>query len=168
MTYIIWLLWVVTKKKLTLTFLFNEFFESVPSDYGKLLINTKNWDENKKAAEEIEDKISGFEGEIRMSEKEKKDKNVDETLEIIRKILDYNTKAQNLFHCASKVDKKKSKPKIEKSIAERVKLRQKVDIIATKERNINDELFSYYLDYSNPNIMFKRLRDASDKKIKIW
>ena len=94
--------------------MFNEFFESVPSDYGKLLINTKNWDENKKAAEEIEDKISGFEGEIRMSEKEKKDKNVDETLEIIRKIL-----------------------------AERVKLRQKLDIIATKERNINDELFSY-------------------------
>ena len=88
--------------------MFNEFFESVPSDYGKLLINTKNWDENKKAAEEIEDKISGFEGEIRMSEKEKKDKNVDETLEIIRKILDYNTKAQNLFHCASKVDKKKN------------------------------------------------------------
>ena len=141
----------------------------VPSDYGKLVINTKNWDENKKATEEIEDKISGFEGKIkRMSEKEKKDKNVDETLEIIRKILDYNTKSQNLFHCASKVDKKKSKPKIEKSIAERVKLRQKLYIIATKERNINGELFSYYLDYSNPNIMFKRLRDASDKKIKIW
>ena len=87
----------------------------VPSDYGKLVINTKNWDENKKATEEIEYKISGFEGKIkRMSEKEKKDKNVDETLEIIRKIL-----------------------------AERVKLRQKLDIIATKERNINDELFSY-------------------------
>ena len=65
-----------------------------------------------------------------------------------------------------KLIKKKSKPKIEKSIAERVKLRQKLDIIATKERNINDELFSYYLDYSNANIMFKRLRDASDKKNK--
>ena len=65
-----------------------------------------------------------------------------------------------------KLIKKKSKPKIEKSIAERVKLRQKLYIIATKERNINDELFSYYLDYSNPNIMFKRLRDASDKKNK--
>ena len=65
-----------------------------------------------------------------------------------------------------KLIKKKSKPKIEKSIAERVKLRQKLYIIATKERNINGELFSYYLDYSNPNIMFKRLRDASNKKNK--
>ena len=65
-----------------------------------------------------------------------------------------------------KLIKKKSKPKIEKSIAERVKLRQKLYIIATKERNISDELFSYYLDYSNPNIMFKRLRDASNKKNK--
>ena len=126
MTYIIWLLWVVTKKKLTLTFLFNEFFESVPSDYGKLLINTKNWDENKKAAEEIEDKISGFEGEIRMSEKEKKDKNVDETLEIIRKILDYNTKAQNLFHCASKVDQKKIKTKDWKKYCREGKIKTKV------------------------------------------
>ena len=38
-----------------------------------------------------------------MNEKEKK--NVKET-EIIRKILDYNKNAQNIFHRASKVDKK--------------------------------------------------------------
>ena len=58
---------------------------------------------------------------------------MDETLEIIKEILDYNKKAQNLFHHASKVNKRKSKSKIEESIAERIKLRrQKLDIIAKK------------------------------------
>ena len=28
-------------------------------------------------------------------------------------------------------------------------------------------MFNYYFDYSNPEIMFKKLRDASDEKIKI-
>ena len=46
-----------------------------------------------------------------MSEKEKNYKNVDETLEIIKKILDYNKNAQNIFQLASKVDKGKSEPK---------------------------------------------------------
>ena len=41
-----------------------------------------------------------------MSEKEKEEKNVDETLEFINKILDYDKDAQNIFHRASKVDKK--------------------------------------------------------------
>ena len=56
-----------------------------------------------------------------MSEKEKEEKNVDEALEIVNKILDYNKEAQNFFHRASKVNKRKSKAKIEKSIAERVR-----------------------------------------------
>ena len=47
-----------------------------------------------------------------MSEKGKVDKNADETLEIINKILDYNKEAQNFFNRASKVNKRKSKPKI--------------------------------------------------------
>ena len=38
----------------------------------------------------------------------KEKKNVKETLEIIRKILDYDKNAQNFFHHASKVDKRKS------------------------------------------------------------
>ena len=57
-----------------------------------------------------------------MSETEKK-KNVDETLKIIEKILNYNKKAQKYFQLASKVDKGKSKPKNEESIAKRVKLK---------------------------------------------
>ena len=46
-----------------------------------------------------------------MSEKEKKDKNVDETLKIIKKILDYNKETQKFFDHASKVDKRKIKTK---------------------------------------------------------
>ena len=44
-----------------------------------------------------------------MIETEKK--NVDETLKIIEKILNYNKNAQKYFHLASKVDKGKSEPK---------------------------------------------------------
>ena len=49
-----------------------------------------------------------------MNEKEKKDKIVDETLEIIKKVIDYNKDAQNLFHCASKVDKKNQNQRLKK------------------------------------------------------
>ena len=45
-----------------------------------------------------------------MSEAEKK-KNADETLEIIKKVLDYNKNAQKIFQLASKVDKEKSELK---------------------------------------------------------
>ena len=119
-----------------------------PADYAKELINIKNVDKSKGIVEEIEDRISDLENRIKeINEKEKK--NVKETLQIIRKILDYNKNAQSFFHRASKVDKRKSEPKIEESIAERTKLRrQKLDTIATKKKkekeNINnDELFSY-------------------------
>ena len=38
------------------------------------------------------------------------------------------------------------------SIAERAKLkRQRLDMVKEKERNINNELFSHYFHYSNPN-----------------
>ena len=43
--------------------------------------------------------------------KQKKNKNADETLEIIEKILDYNKNAQKFLQLASKVDKGKSEPK---------------------------------------------------------
>ena len=97
----------------------------------------------------------------------KKYKNADEALEIIKKILDYNKDTQKNFQHASKVDKGKSKPKPGESIAEKVKLRrQKFDIIKKKNENINNGLLSHYFDYSNPVIMFERLRDASDEKNK--
>ena len=102
-----------------------------------------------------------------MSKKEKKDKNANETVEIIKEILYYNEKAQKFFHRASKVDKRKSKSKIEESIAERIKLRgKKLDMFAKKKKNINNELFSYYFDYPNPEIMFKKLKNTSDERNK--
>ena len=113
-----------TVEKINLS-LFEEFFEhSSPADYAKMLINIKNQDENKEIVEEIENRISNLEDRIKkMSEKEKKDKNTDETLEIIKKILDYNKEAQTFFHRASKVDKKKSGRKTDESITKRVKLK---------------------------------------------
>ena len=83
--------------------LFEEFFESSsPADYTKMLINTSP-NESKEIVAEIKDRISDLKDRIkRMSEKEKKCKSVDETLEIIKKILDYNRDAQKFFHRASK------------------------------------------------------------------
>ena len=54
--------------------LFEEFFESLsPADYAKMLINTKNADENKEFVEEIENRILDLEDRIQeMNEKEKK------------------------------------------------------------------------------------------------
>ena len=78
-------------------------------------------------------------------------------------------KVQNLFHRASKVDKGKSKPKTQGSIAGRTKLRrQNVVMVAEKKKNINNELFNYYFKYSNPDILFRRLRDWTNQKIKVW
>ena len=144
--------------------LFEDFFESSsPVDYAKMLINTSP-DENKKIVAETKYRISDLKDRIKkMSEKEKK--NADETWNIIKKILDYNINVPNYFQFASKVNKKIRTKK--ESIAERVKLRrQKLNIAAKKKENINNVLFNYYFDYSNPEIMFKRLRDASDEKNK--
>ena len=49
-----------------------------------------------------------------MSEKEKKNKNTDETLKIIEKLLNFNKNAQKKFQLASKVDKKHRSRKLKK------------------------------------------------------
>ena len=88
-------------------------------------INTKNLNKIKEIVAEIEDRISDLKNRIReMGEKEKKHKNVDETLKIIEEILNYNKNAQNFFSVASKVDKEKSEPKPKESIAKKVHLRR--------------------------------------------
>ena len=82
--------------------LFEDFFgSSSPADYAKELINTKHLNENTEIVAEIEDRISDLKDRIKeMSETEKKYKNVDETLKIIKKLLDYNENAQkNFFAC---------------------------------------------------------------------
>ena len=71
-----------------------------------MLINTSP-DENKEIVAEIKDRILDLKDRIKeISEKERKYKNTDETLNIIKKTLDYNKDVQKNFPLASKVDKK--------------------------------------------------------------
>ena len=81
--------------------LFADFFESsLPADYAKKLINTSP-EKNKEFVEEIKDRISDLKDRIKEKSKtEKKKKNANETLDIIKKILDYNKDAQkNILAC---------------------------------------------------------------------
>ena len=122
--------------------LFEDFFESSsPADYAKMLIKTKNLDKNKEIVAEIKDRISDLKQRIKeMSETEKK--NADETLQIIKKILNYSKNVQNIFQFASKFDKGKSGPKPGESIADRVKLKKgRIAEIKKEKNNINKELF---------------------------
>ena len=143
--------------------MFEDFSESQsPAIYAKMLINTENPDKNKEFVAEIKDRISNLKDRIReMGEKEKK-KNADETLEIVKEILDYNKNAQKIFQSASKVDKGKSEPKLEKSIAERVKLKnEKIDEIKKEEKNMDYELFKkYFTNCLSPSDMYKKLHET--------
>ena len=77
--------------------LFEDFFEFLsPADYAKTLIDIKNADENIGIVAEAKDRISDLKDRIKEL-KQKKYKNSDETLKIIKKILDYNKDAQKIF-----------------------------------------------------------------------
>ena len=120
--------------------LFNEFFELSPVDYAKELINIKNVDENKRLVAEVKDRISDLKDRIKkMSETGKKYKKADETLVIIKKNLDYDENTQKTFQLASKVDKGKSKPKTEESIAERTILRKGMAAESKKEEKKDNQ-----------------------------
>ena len=67
-----------------------------------------------------------------MGETEKKE-NAHDTLEIIKKILDYNENAQKFVQLPSKVDKGKTEPKTEESIAEKTTLRKGIVAEIEKE-----------------------------------
>ena len=102
--------------------LFEDFFESLSSaNYAKTIINTKNPDENKEFVAEIEDRISNLKDRIKKWVKKKK--------KCWRDIKNYwrnswlQWKCSKKFPLASKVDKGKSEPKPEESIAKRVVLR---------------------------------------------
>ena len=65
--------------------------------------------------EEIKDRISGLKDRIKeMSKEEKKYKNADETLNIIKKILDYNKDVQKKFQLTTKVHKKNQNQRLKK------------------------------------------------------
>ena len=80
--------------------------------------------------------------------------------------MDYNRNAQKNFSPASKVDKGKSEPKSETSIAERTILKKgMVAEIEKEEKNIDNELFkSYFTIYQSPSDMYKKLHEAEGKK----
>ena len=88
-----------------------------------------------------------------MSETEKKNKNADQTLEIIKEILDYNKK---FFLFASKVNKRKSEPKPEERIADRLKLKKgKITEIKNEEKNRNNKVFKkYFTNHQSPSDMY--------------
>ena len=111
-------------EKVNLSF-FREFFGLSPVHYANYLTNLKNTKKKKKTVTEAENIISALKDTIKkMSEKEKKRKNVNETIEIIEKILDDNKNDQRFFSVASEVDKGKPEPKPKGSIVERIKLRR--------------------------------------------
>ena len=81
---------------------------------------------------------------------------MDDTLKIIEEIFDYNKGTQKTFSIAEKIDKENSGPKLEESIAKRVKIRRpRLNTIEEKEKK--SKLFSYYFNYSSPNNMLSRL-----------
>ena len=115
----------------------------------------------------MENKISDLENRIeQMNDKEKKYENAKETLGIINKIIDYNNNGKFFFHRGSKVDKKKSEPKIEESFVERVQLKNNmIAKIKKEEKNIDNLLFRcYFIKYQNPSDMYKKLREAKGNK----
>ena len=76
---------------------------------------------------------------------------------------------KKFFQLTSKVDKEKSRPKPEESIAERVKLKNvKIAEIEKEEKNINNEFFKkYFANYQSLSDMYKRLRDTKGKKMRV-
>ena len=92
---------------------------------------------------------------------------MDETLEIINKIFNYNKDAQNFFHRASKIDKK-VRTKDWKKYAQRTKLRRQKDKefiknIENKPKTINYNLFKDYLKLESPTDLTKQLFRVKNK-----
>ena len=92
---------------------------------------------------------------------------MDETLEIINKIFNYNKDAQNFFHRASKIDKK-VRTKDWKKYAQRTKLRRQKDKefiknIENKSKAINNSLFKEYFKFGSPSDLAKQLYKIKNK-----
>ena len=148
--------------------LFKEFFElPSPAKYAKMLINTKNRNENKEAVEEMEYKISDLKEKIekiskkekieKMSKKEKKDKNADQTLEIITKILDWNKQLKIAFIVHQKLVKKNQNQRLKKDCKEDNFKNKRITKIKKEEKNIKNELFKkYFTNYQSPSDMYKQ------------
>ena len=146
--------------------LFNEFFEFITSWLCKVSYEFKKYRRKQRICNWGKKRASALKENKKMSEKEKKSAN--ETLKIIKEILDCNKNAQKFFLVASEVDKQKWEPKTKENIAEKTKLRrERIAEIARKEKSINNKLFDYYFGYSNPSNMRNRLINVTGETKKI-
>ena len=95
--------------------------------------------------------------------KQKINNNADETLKIIKKVLDYNKMLKKIFRLHQKLIKE---TQTEECIAGRTKLRrERIAEIKREEENINNLAFQYYFSkYQNPNDMYKKLRETKAKR----
>ena len=130
-----------------------------------MLINTRNPDENKKIVAEIKDRISDLKDSIRkMNETETKIKMLMRRQRLLKKFLITIKIFKKIFSLHQKLIKK-SEPKPEESITERVKLKnKKIAEIKKEQKNINELLKRYFTNYQNPSDMYKTLRDTKGKK----
>ena len=87
----------------------------------------------------------------------------------MKKLLITIKNAQIFFRRASNIPKGKPEPKVEESIAERVKLKNnRIAEIKKEEKNIKKLLFKHYFTkYQNPIDIYKKLRETKGKKMKI-
>ena len=75
-------------------------------------------------------------------------------------------KGSKTFPIASKVNKEKSEPKLEESIANRLILRrEKITQTEEEEKNINNESFKkYFTNYQSPRGMYKKLHKTEGER----
>ena len=74
----------------------------------------KNLNGNKEIVAKIKDRMSYLKDKIKKKAKEKKNKSVDETLNIIEDILDYNKGAKNFFRLHQKLIKENQNQHLKK------------------------------------------------------
>ena len=100
-----------------------------------------------------------------MNDKEKKYKNAKVTL-LIKLLI--TIKMLKIFFIMHQKLIKKIKIKDRKKYCRKDKIKKtKIEYNCKKRKEkINNTMFNYYFDYWNPEIIFKKLRDASDEKNK--
>ena len=96
--------------------LYENVFELLPADYAKMLINIKDADENKGIVAEAKNRISDLKDRIKGMNETAKKKNADETLEIIKKILDYHKNAQKFFSMHQDLIKENQNQSLKKAL----------------------------------------------------
>ena len=111
-----------------------------------------------------------YNGEISLKEADISQRKMEEKIEELRgyrpeEIFDYNERAQRTFPIASEVDKEKSEPKPEESIAGRIKLRKERVAEIEEEENIKNKLFKkYFTTYQGRSDIFKKLRETEGER----